>query len=82
MEHLNRKLKTAMRNLGANTKRRPIERAGKCIAAVHHVCEVFEEQTSSHHTSIHHPVPDFGKNFFTIVKALEEESVFVPKCKR
>ena len=82
MEHLNRRLKTAMRNLGANIKPRSIERAGKCIAAVHHVCEEFEEQTSSHHTSIHHPVPDFGKDFFTIVKALEEESVFVPKCKR
>ena len=42
-------------------------------------CEEFEEQTSSHHTSIHHPVPDFGKDFFTIVKV---ESMFVPKCKR
>ena len=60
MEHLNRRLKTAMRNLGANINPRSIERAGKCIATVHHVREEFEEQTSSHHTSIHHPVPDLG----------------------
>ena len=81
-EHLNRRLKTSMRNLRANVKPYSIVKAGKCIAAVHHVCEEFENQTSSHHISIHHPVPDFGKYFVTIVNALDEESIFVPKYKR
>ena len=67
-----------MRNLGANVKPYSIVKAGKCEAAVHHVCEEFENETSSHHISIRHPVPDFGKDFVTIVNALDGEC-FCPK---
>ena len=51
MEHLNRRLKIMMRNLGANIKPSSIEKAGKCIGVVQHVCHVFEEETYSQHSS-------------------------------
>ena len=38
MEHLNRRLKTMMRNLGANIKPKSVKLAGRCINAVHHDC--------------------------------------------
>ncbi len=82
MEHLNRRLKTVMRNLGANICPKSVQKAGKSLGAVQHVCHVFEEQTSSSVSSGAHPYPAFGKDFFTVLKALEEESVFVPQCKR
>lgn len=78
MEHLNRRLKTVLRNLGANINPKAVEKAGKSISAVQHVCEVFEAQTSSCHTSY----PSFGKDFHIVLKVLEEENVFIPSCKR
>ena len=78
MEHLNRRLKTSMRNLGANIKPSSVERAGKCIGPVHHICEVFEDQTSNQHASNKHPYPDFGKDLSTILTVLKDENVFVP----
>lgn len=82
MEHLNRRLKTVLRNLAANIKPSQVEKAGKSISAVQHVCEVFEAQTSPCQTSQHHPYPSFGKDFNTILKVLEEENVFTPSGKR
>ncbi len=82
MEHLNRRLKICIRNLGANIQQSSIVRAGKCVAAVHSVCDEFEKQTSSHSYSMHHPIPEFGKYLAAVIKALDEESVFIPTRKR
>ena len=82
MEHLNRRLKTLMRNLGANINLKSVELAGKCISVVHHVCAAFEDQTSPFKPSDHHHLPAFGKDFETVLKVLEEENVFVPLCVR
>ena len=78
MKHLNRRLKIMMRNLGANIKPSSIEKAGKCIGVVQHVCHVFEEETSSQHSSGKHSIPQFGNDFQTILKLLDEERVFSP----
>ncbi len=78
MEHLNRTLKTVIRGMKANVNPTMIQKAGKAIASVHHVCQQFELQTSSHVRSDHHPYPSFGKDFETILKALEDEKVFFP----
>lgn len=52
MEHLNRRLKTILRSMGANAS---IVKAGKALAPVQHVCQVFEQQTSSGiHSDSHH----------------------------
>lgn len=82
MEHLVRRLKTSMRHLGANIKLSTVEKAGKCIGSVQHVCQEFEAQTSRNSKSDHHTFPAFGQDFFTILKQLEDASVFIPQCKR
>ena len=77
MEHLNRRLKTVIRNMGANIKPARIQKAGKAIATIQHVCQVFEEQTTGKRHSDHHSFPSFGKYFESILKALQDENVFV-----
>lgn len=67
---------------GANIQQSSIVRAGKCVAAVHSVCDEFEKQTSFHSYSMHHPIPEFGKDLAAVIKALDEESVFIPTRKR
>lgn len=82
MEHLNRRLKRVIHSMGANVNPAAIQKAGKAIASVHHVCEAFEQQTPSHGHSDHHPYPSFGKDFMTVLKVLKEENVFVPVSMR
>ena len=71
-----------MRNLGANIRPKSIEKAGRTIGIVQHVCHVFEEQTCSYKPSFHHPYPDFGKDFAQVLEVLEEVSVFTPQGNR
>lgn len=82
MEHLNRRLKSIIRGMGANVNAASIEKAGKAIAAVHRVCQVFERQTAPHQHSDHHPIPSFGEDFNKVLELLEEEQVFVPVSSR
>ena len=77
MEHLNRRLKSVIRTMGANIKPATIERAGKAIATVHRICLAFEEDTTGHRRSDKHPFPSFGKDFETVCKVLREEKVFI-----
>lgn len=76
MEHLNRRLKTVIRGMGANKKPASIKRAGKSIGIVHNICERFEKQTASRGHSDRHPFPSFGKDFTTIVDQLNTDQVF------
>ena len=46
MEHLNRRLKTILRALGANITPATVVKAGQALATVHKVCQVFEAETS------------------------------------
>jgi len=45
MEHLNRRLKTVIRNMRANVNPTTIQKAGKAIESVQRVCQQFELQT-------------------------------------
>ncbi len=45
MEHLNRRIKTILRNVGSNVNRNSIIRAGKSIGAIHKVCFTGELRT-------------------------------------
>lgn len=76
MEHLNRRLKSVIRSMGANVRPAAIVKAGKAIASVHRICQVFEEQTTAHSHSDRHPCPAFGKDFHTVRNLLDEEKVF------
>ncbi len=83
MEHLNRRLKTVLRNMGANVNDKTVTKAGKCIAVVQRVCQAFEEQTSSTASrSDNHPYPKFGKDFDMVLNVLEQERVFTYTANR
>ena len=62
MEHLNRRLKSIIRSMGANVRPEAIVKAGKSLGPVEHVCQQFEEQTSNYTVFNYHPVPSFGKD--------------------
>ena len=82
MEHLNRRLKTMLQNLGPNVSPEAIQKAGRAIAPVQHVCRIFEEQTAPHLHSNHHAVPSFGKDFDKVLNILITEKVFMPIRRR
>jgi len=64
--------------MGANASPESIQKAGKSIAAVQWICDIFKNQTSSKKHSNSHLIPDFGRDFTTILEVLEEEEVFRP----
>ena len=48
MEHLNWRLNSIIRSIGANVRPEAIVKAGKSLGPVEHVCQLFEEQTSTY----------------------------------
>ncbi len=78
MEHLNRRIKTILRNMGSNINPNSIVRAGKSIGTIHQVSLVFEEETTNASRTDRHPVPKFGKDFTRVLQLLEDERVMVP----
>ena len=56
MEHLNRRLKSVIHGMGANVNPASMQRAGKSIAVVDHICQLFNGCSSDHH-----PIPEFGR---------------------
>ncbi len=76
IEHFNRRLKGAIRNLGSNVQPASIVRAAKSIGVVHHVCGEFENQTSNSTVSSKHSDPGFGEDYKYISSVLEEAKVF------
>ena len=72
MEHLNRRLKSVIRGMGGNVNAAAIQ-AGKAIAVVQHVCQLFEK----HPQSNHYTIPSFGDDFTKVLNCLEEENVFM-----
>ncbi len=76
MEHLNRRLKTCIRSMGANVSSSRIVKAGKALATLHHVCNVFEQQTVGHSQSGRHNFRSFGDDLTHVVKVLREVKTF------
>ena len=79
MEHIIRRLKRVLRGLGSNITPKAIVKAGKSIAAVHRVSQIFEQQTNCKSPSHKHSFPSFKKELTTIVNLLEAEGVFTPQ---
>ena len=71
--------------MGANITPSTIIKAGKALGPVHHVCQVFEEQTTHNKQSNRHKTPGFGKDRSTVLDILINEKVFTmipgPQCK-
>lgn len=82
MEHLNRRLKNVIHSMGANVTPKAIVKAGKTTVPVHHICQIFEKQTTNRLHSDHHPVPPLGKDFLTVLIVLKEEKVFIEQKNR
>ena len=85
LEHLNRRLKTVLRSMGANISPDAIVRAVKALHAVHNVCLRFEEETCSSTRSAHsdiHRVPSFGEDFVSLLTLLIDNNVFEPQQNR
>ncbi|SMN01269.1 hypothetical protein SPONN_2354 [uncultured Candidatus Thioglobus sp.] len=82
MEHLNRRLKSIIANVGANKSDKTIVKAAKTLRAVHKVCEIFHNETAKSTTSDKHPYPAFDKDLKKVLIILEEVEVFATKEKR
>ena len=87
MEHLNRRLKTVLRSMGANVTSDAVVRAGTSLRTVNNICLQFEEETCSSHAvnSAHgsiHNVPSFGKDFETLLSLLLDEKILQPQESR
>ena len=83
MEHLNRRLKNMVGNMGGNVSPQAIVKAAKSLGPVQHVCSVFEGQTIERKASCdRHSFPSIAKDLKKVVDILREENVFTPLSKR
>jgi len=82
MEHLNRKLKTMMRNLGPNITPQTIERAAKAFGIVNQVCTQFKRDSEITSNKPYHSMPSFTKDLEKITEQLKKDEVFVVKPNR
>ena len=82
LEHLNRRLKTALRNMGSNVTDSSVTLAAKSINVVNHVCSVFESSDGHKPDSGLHSSPSFERDYKLVLSALCEKEVFVYKSKR
>lgn len=76
LEHLNRRLKTLIRNLGSNITGKTVVRASKSIGVIHHICELFEHETNVKRQHDKHPIPKYGKDFEMVLEELKTLKVF------
>ena len=78
MEHLNRRLKTTIRNMGSNVTESSFKQAAASINAVNHICQRFEE-VQSKPISSRHPYPSFENDLNLLVPTLLDNEVFTAK---
>jgi len=82
MEHLNRKLKDMIKNLGSNVTPKTVQRAAKAFGIVNQVCSKFKEETGVKVNKPFHSCPSFNSDLGKIVQQLEKDEVFIVKPKR
>ena len=85
LEHLNRRLKTILRSMGANISPAAVVQAGKSLRTVHSICLQFEEETLPNQVSAHsggHKAPSFEKDFETVLAVLVSEKVMESRRKK
>ena len=82
MEHLNRRLKGIIRNMGSNVQPPSLVRAAKSVGVVHNVCSLFEEEMRGYKISCRHAIPSASKDMKLLVDQLKECRVFSSLSKR
>ena len=83
LEHLNRRLETALRNAGSNITDKSVSLAAESISVLQHICEQFEKETCTDSpNSDKHSYPSFEKDFKLILNVLEDQKVFVEMSSR
>ena len=83
LEHLNRRLKTSLRNIGSNITDNSVQLAAQSIAVIEHVCQQFQAVTANKTPSSNkHSSPSFESDFKMILNVLQQQEVFVYKESR
>ena len=81
IEHLNRRLKGMMRNLGSNITPESVQRVSKVLGTIETVCSNFEQVTNISASKDYHSMPSFELDLHKLQVQLEAE-VFVEKEQR
>lgn len=76
MEHLNKRLKMMIGNLGANVAPSSVQRVAKSLGVVHAVCANFERDLELKPNKNHHTVPSFNRDLDIILTELEIADVY------
>ena len=76
MEHLNRRLKRMMTNVGANKSQKPFTRLAKSLGVVSHICSNFATESGVSECRPHHTYPSFTKDLETITQKLRSQGIF------
>ena len=82
MEHLNRRVKIMMRNLGSNITPNAVQRGSKTLGTIEEACLRFREETDLVHSKNYHTVPSNKKDVLKIQEQLVVEEVFKLKDQR
>ena len=75
-EHLNRRLKGIIRNMGANVVPSALACAAKSIGSVDCVCDLFEQSVMAQQTSSKHTIAQDSKDFQLVLQILNEKKIF------
>ena len=76
MEHLNRRLKFMMENLGSNVKPQYIKSLGRSLGIISKLCCRFEDEADTYKNKDYHTFPTFKKDLSLIVSQLISDNVF------
>lgn len=83
LEHLNRRLKSAIRNMGSNVTDNSVKLAAESVDFIDHVWHVFETASSrKKRNSDKHSCPSFDKDLALILSVLLEQDFFTTKEQR
>ena len=75
LEHLNRRLKSIINNMGSNVTKSSFKQAAASINVVNHISQKFEEVQSKPNSN-RHPYPNFEKDLSVLVQCLLDNEVF------
>ena len=82
MEHLNRRVKNIISNMGSNIKNSSIALGAQAVNIVDHICRTFEHENELNSISGKHSSPSFEADFNLILQTLQDEDVFSIKQNR
>jgi len=82
MEHLNRRLKAILRNIGPNNKPATVKQAAQAIGILSKVSSQFENEVGISKSPDHHKCKPFHKDFDIILITLMNHDMFIEKQHR